>query len=240
LWETDFAFRKPRCDVILNGCAHAPGGRPVERVPVGIKVGGWSKLFEVVGNREWRAIGPVFSSTAPEPFVKMPITYDRAWGGIDRLNPEDKLRGAFLANPVGAGWAQTKNQRFIPGLRLPNTQAIGEDIRSPFGDYRPMSFGPMGRGWPSSRRPGTPRPSGLGPTTAPSSSISTWTPAPPGRNWRRPRRRSSRWAPGHWTWTTRTGSGTSGCTPIRRGIRSASAGSSTPEPPGTLRTPLAP
>jgi hypothetical protein len=31
LWETDFAFRKPRCDVILNGCAYAPGGRPAER-----------------------------------------------------------------------------------------------------------------------------------------------------------------------------------------------------------------
>jgi hypothetical protein len=148
LWETDFAFRKPRCDVVLNGCAHAPGGRPAERVPVGIKIGNWSKLFEVVGNREWRAVGPVFTSTAPEPFVKMPITYDRAWGGVDRLNPEDALPGAYLRNPVGTGWAQTKNQRLIPGLRLPNTQKAGEDIRSPFGDYTPMSFGPVGRGWP--------------------------------------------------------------------------------------------
>lgn len=148
LWETDFAFRKPKCDVILNGCAYAPGGRPAERVTVGVKVGGWSKVFEVVGNREWRAIGPMFTSTAPEPFLKMPISYDRAWGGVDRLNPEDPLRGAYPLNPTGAGWAQTKNQRLIPGLRLPNTQKIGEEIRSPFGDYTPMSFGPMGRGWP--------------------------------------------------------------------------------------------
>lgn len=148
LWETDFAFRKPRCDVVANGYAYAPGGRPVERVPVGIKVGNWSKLFEVVGHREWRAIGPVFTSTAPQPFIKMPITYDNAWGGIDKLNPEDKLPGAYLRNPVGTGWAQTKNQRFIPGLRLPNTQAVGEEVRSPFGDHKSMSFGPMGRGWP--------------------------------------------------------------------------------------------
>ena len=78
----------------------------------------------------------------------MPISYDNAWGGTDRLDPEDKLPGAYLRNPVGTGWAQIKNQRLIPGLRLPNTQAVGEEIRSPFGDYRPMSFGPMGRGWP--------------------------------------------------------------------------------------------
>jgi len=148
LWESDFAFRKPRCDVILNGCAHAPGGRPAERVPVGIKVGNWSKLVEVVGHREWRSIGPAFTSTAPQPFLKMPITYDNAWGGVDRLNPQDKLPGAYLRNPVGTGWAQTKNQSLIPGLRLPNTQAVDDEVNSPFGDYKPMSFGPMGRGWP--------------------------------------------------------------------------------------------
>lgn len=148
LWETDFAFRKPRCDVIANGCAHTPAGHPVERVLVGIKLGDWSKRFEVVGHREWRAVGPVFAATPPQPFLRMPISYDNAWGGTDRLNPEDRLPGTYRDNPVGTGWAQTRNQRFIPGLRLPNTQAVGEDIRSPFGDYRPMSFGPMGRGWP--------------------------------------------------------------------------------------------
>ncbi|RWX65506.1 DUF2169 domain-containing protein, partial [Mesorhizobium sp. M4B.F.Ca.ET.089.01.1.1] len=143
-----FAFRKPRCDIIANGCAYAPGGRPAERVPVGIKVGNWSKLFEVVGHREWRAIGPLFTATSPQPFLKLPISYDVAWGGVDRLDPEDKLPASYKYNPVGTGWSRTKNQRLIPGLRLPNTQAVGEDIRSPFGDYRPMSFGPMGRGWP--------------------------------------------------------------------------------------------
>ncbi|CAN7384137.1 DUF2169 family type VI secretion system accessory protein [Aminobacter sp. LjRoot7] len=148
LWETDFAFRKPRCDVIANGCAYAPGGRPAERVPAGIKIGSWSKLFEVVGHREWRAIGPVFTATAPQPFLKLPISYDVAWGGVDRLDPEDKMPGVYAANPVGTGWSRTRNQHLIPGLRLPNTQKVGEEVRSPFGDYTPMSFGPMGRGWP--------------------------------------------------------------------------------------------
>lgn len=148
LWETDFAFRKPRCDVVANGYAYAPNGKPAERVPVGLKVGNWSKLFEVVGHREWRSIGPVFTATAPQPFLKMPISYEVAWGGVDRLDPEDKLPGSYKHNPVGTGWSRARNQRRIPGLRLPNTQAIGEDVRSPFGEYKPMSFGPMGRGWP--------------------------------------------------------------------------------------------
>ncbi|MBX4956788.1 DUF2169 family type VI secretion system accessory protein [Rhizobium lentis] len=148
LWETDFAFRKPRCDVVANGCAYAPGGRPAERVTVGIKLGNWSKVFEVLGHREWRALGPVFSASAPQPFLRQPFSYDSAWGGTDRLDPDDDLPASYRQNPFGTGWARTRNQRLIPGLRLPNTQATGEEIRSPFGDYRPMSFGPYGRAWP--------------------------------------------------------------------------------------------
>ncbi|MFW8609579.1 DUF2169 family type VI secretion system accessory protein [Rhizobium beringeri] len=148
LWETDFAFRKPRCDVIANGCAYAPGGRPADRVTVGIKLGQWSKVFDVLGHREWRALGPIFAGSAPQPFLRQPFSYDTAWGGTDRLDSDDKQPASYRQNPVGTGWARTGNQRLIPGLRLPNTQATGEEVRSPFGDYRPMSFGPYGRAWP--------------------------------------------------------------------------------------------
>jgi hypothetical protein len=148
LWESDFAHRKPRCDVIANGAAYAPDRRPAERVRVGIKVGAWSKVFEVLGHREWRARGPFFAATTPLPFLRQPFSYDTAWGGTDRLDPDEKLPASYPANPVGTGWARTRNQRLIPGLALPNTQATGENVASPFGDYTPMSFGPKGRGWP--------------------------------------------------------------------------------------------
>ena len=49
--EADFPLRKPRCDVLLNATAHAPEGRPAERVRVGVKLGGWSKVIDVVGDR---------------------------------------------------------------------------------------------------------------------------------------------------------------------------------------------
>src|SRR5262249_44221866 len=37
--ESDFAPVKPRCDVLVLGSAHSPGGRPADRVPVGVRVG---------------------------------------------------------------------------------------------------------------------------------------------------------------------------------------------------------
>ena len=33
LAESDFAPKKPKCDVLLNGTAYAPGGKPAESVP---------------------------------------------------------------------------------------------------------------------------------------------------------------------------------------------------------------
>jgi len=148
LWETDFAFRKKACDVILNGCAYAADGKPSKVVRVGLKVGKWSKLFDVFGHREWRTMGPATMATDPVPFYKQRFSYDNAFGGVDRLDPDDKLPGAYLPNPVGIGWATGRNHARLPGLALPNTQAIGEDITTPYGDYTPMSFGPVSRAAP--------------------------------------------------------------------------------------------
>ncbi len=146
-WETDFAFRKPKCDVILNGAAYAPGGRPAGQVRVGLKVDGWSKMFDVFGHREWRSAGRFFA-TDPVPFQRMPFSYNTAFGGLDRLDPQDPQPAAYVPNPFGRGFADPKNAARVPGLPLPNTQAVDEPVTSPYGTYRPMGFGVWGRAWP--------------------------------------------------------------------------------------------
>ena len=148
LWESDFAFRKPACDVVLQGCAYNPNSRPAERVRVGLRIGGWSKALDVVGDRTWQVAGPAIASTKPRPFVRQPFGYDTAFGGVDRLDPKVEHPPAYRPNPVGTGWAQLRNQSRLSGLALPNTQAVGEAVTSPYGRYRPMALGPYGRGWP--------------------------------------------------------------------------------------------
>jgi hypothetical protein len=147
-WETDFAHRKRRCDVILNGAAHAPGGVPAPRVRVGLRVGTWTKSFDVVGHREWRSVGVAWAATEPVPFRRLDFGYDTAFGGTDRLDPDDRAPPAYRLNPVGRGWADPRNAARVPGLPLPNTEAADEPVTSPHGRYRPMAFGPWGRGWP--------------------------------------------------------------------------------------------
>lgn len=145
-YEIDFALRKARCDVLLNGSAYAPGGRPTERVTVGVRLGGWSKQFSVVGNRSWFwAAGP--RATSPEPFTTMPLTYDRAFGGADLRHEDPAKHAAFMANPSGRGFHAHAVPEWLQDSPLPNTEELGETVTDPFGSYRPMAFGPIGRHW---------------------------------------------------------------------------------------------
>src|SRR5688500_18117567 len=103
-YESDFPPIKPRCDVVLNGSAYAPGGRPARRVEVGLRVSSMIKSFAVVGNRRWEKGFFGVTATRAEPFVKMPISYDVAFGGVDKSEANEKKHKAFLPNPVGRGF----------------------------------------------------------------------------------------------------------------------------------------
>jgi hypothetical protein len=146
-YEVDFAPRKQRCDVLLNGSAYAPGGKPARRVEVAIQIGSWSKSFAVVGDRVWEAAGAGIGASAPIPFTVMPITYDRAFGGTDTAHEDPAKHAAFMANPSGRGFHSQIVNEWIHGTPLPNTEELGNPVKWVNGNYRPMSFGAIGRHW---------------------------------------------------------------------------------------------
>lgn len=156
MYEVDFAPRKHRCDILLNGSAYAPGGRPTTRTTVGMRVGQWSKHFDVVGDRVWEAGLSGIGATPPAAFVQMPITYDRAFGGTDNYSQDPADHVAFMPNPSGRGFHRHLKNEWIDGKPLPNTEESDNPVRWVNGSYRPMAFGPIGRHWePRYRYAGT-------------------------------------------------------------------------------------
>ena len=144
--ETDYAHRKPGCDVLLLGAAHAPAGSAVRRLEVALRVGTMTKRFTVVGDRYWsKGLGGT-SASDPEPFTVMPVGYERAFGGTDRtLEASQGKVDTFVANPAGRGyWRHTDD---IDGKPLPNTEEVGCPISRAGGNYRPMALSPIGRAW---------------------------------------------------------------------------------------------
>lgn len=147
--EVDFAPRKKRCDVLLTGSAWSPEGQPADRVTVGVRIGEWKKVFSVVGDRRWISGITGIRASSPAPFVRKPISYDVAFGGLDAFHENPAEHRAFMRNPVGRGWHHHLNGKYVEGTPLPNTEQLDHPVAAPNGEYEPMSFGPVGRGWAS-------------------------------------------------------------------------------------------
>jgi hypothetical protein len=150
VYECDYAHHRPKCDVLLNGSAYAPPGRMVQRLDVGLRVGAMTKVFAVVGHRVWRSglRGPRPSEA--DHFTAMPISYDNAFGGIDRHPRDSSKVMTFVDNPVGRGYCH-----YFDGLdnrSLPNTEEVDRPVVDPRAAYRPMAFGAIGRSWPARAR----------------------------------------------------------------------------------------
>jgi hypothetical protein len=152
LQEADYAPRKSACEVLLTGTVRAPAGRQVTRMRAGVRVGTMEKAFDVVGHRVWQAGLTGIAASSPQPFTEMPVSYDNAFGGADRCSENEAEHDAYLFNPVGCGWHKHLKNAWVDGTPLPNTEEIGKVVSHPSNKYRPMSLGPLGRGWPQRAR----------------------------------------------------------------------------------------
>lgn len=152
VYEVDFAPRKPACDVLLVGHARAPEGRQVMRLRVGLRVGPMEKVFDLVGDRVWRAGLTGITASAPLPFSEKLVSYDTAFGGTDRNGDDESKHDAYLPNPVGRGWHKHLKNAWVDGKPLPNTEELGKAVGFPSDKYKPMALGPLGRGWPQRAR----------------------------------------------------------------------------------------
>ncbi len=142
-YPSDLVLFKPRADILLRGHAHPPGGRaPSSEVvfkfghPAGPDASPprFERRVLVFGDRVWERgkAGPVPSR--PEPFSRMPLTWDRAFGGP-----------AFDLNPAGKGFREPL--RVPRDLSLPNLEDPDRRLRLPTQRPAPASPGPIPEAW---------------------------------------------------------------------------------------------
>jgi hypothetical protein len=141
---SDVSLMKPGTDVLLLGSAYAPGGRPTTQMDVALVVGPLRKRVRVFGDREWRSGGAGYSMTTPEPFQRMPLVWERAYGGTDRSETEVREE---LRNPVGAGFRAPDGEKPLEKLRLPNLEDPAELISSWKQAPPPACFAPIAAHW---------------------------------------------------------------------------------------------
>ena len=143
-YEPEVAFTKPTTDVVLVGHAYAER-RDTKEMQVGLRVGPVSKAVLVLGDRVWFKTLGLISMTKAVPFERIPLVYERAFGGWDRDHADPGKHACEPRNPVGRGFRGAGG--FVEGILLPNL----EDPRARITGFRdrppPAGFGFVSPHW---------------------------------------------------------------------------------------------
>jgi hypothetical protein len=149
-YEGELLFTKAGTDVVINGTAHAPGGRSVSKLDVTISIAGRRKVIRVYGDREWRGAFAGLTMSSPQPFEMMPLVYERAFGGTDASADDPARHAAEPRNPIGAGFAASRSN--AKGRPLPNLEDPSDEISGWNSRPAPVGVGFVGRHWEPRRR----------------------------------------------------------------------------------------
>ena len=143
LYDSDLILNKPTTDVILQGHAHSEDW--VTQIDVTMRIANFSKTLRIFGNRYWDKGVFGLKVSEIEPFKKMPLVYEKAFGGIDQLSDNPKKHDWEPRNPVGTGFAVEAEHLIYQ--QLPNIEDPKKLISSWKHRPQPKGFGPVRSDW---------------------------------------------------------------------------------------------
>lgn len=153
-YASDLHMGKVATDIALIGSAWAPEGKPVSELMVGLAVGDCRKRLSIFGDRCWDKGGV----SAPQTFTKLPLTYERSWGGstVKIDGDGNEALSTDERNPVGIGYSivnadadiNSKPVEPIDGEPLPNIEIPADLLPDePLAHQTPTGLGFIAGHW---------------------------------------------------------------------------------------------
>ncbi|WP_269632149.1 DUF2169 family type VI secretion system accessory protein [Pelomonas sp. BJYL3] len=144
----DLARFKPRCDILFDGMAHSPSGRPERSWVCRFQVGELRKSARLHGPRNWQRLLGVVSLGDAEPTLTVPLHYGAALGGTRSqvrrgLGGERQIIEAHADNPDGRGWFGPQTLSLCDGEPAPQIEAEKPRIKAPDSKAAPHALGAL-------------------------------------------------------------------------------------------------
>lgn len=128
----DHVLPKAHAEVMLCGAAHA--SKPVESMHVRLQCGQVDKRLRVIGDRRWdRTWSRTVCVHAPKPFITMPLTLERAYGGTEHDNP----LGCGYLPPLS--WLQVQAGK-MPNIEYPDRPVVPGRSVQPYAAFAPQQL----------------------------------------------------------------------------------------------------
>lgn len=141
---SEFGLLKPATDVLLTGRAVAP--TPDTRVAdVSLRVGPVQRRLRIFGNRHWERTLGGWRPSVPEPWQRMPLRWELAYGGVAPAAAAD-VPEFEPRNPVGRGFVAHGAQP-QEGQALPNLEDPQHLLQQPQDRPAPACLAPVAPTW---------------------------------------------------------------------------------------------
>ncbi len=136
-YPNDIYLPKVATDVFFIGQAWAEEGKLTSALDVRLQVADINQKIRVTGKRNWEKIGKSYQQSQAEPFQRMPLVYEYAYGGTD----DDE---GIAENPVGIGFKKSSvvEDHPMPLLEDPEHLLDHPDTRVP-----PAAFAAVAPQW---------------------------------------------------------------------------------------------
>ena len=159
-YDADLIPLKPTTDIIVNGTAWAPNGKPSTEFAVALRVNGRQKTLRVLGERHWEKSMMGLKPSPPQPVTHVPVRYEKAFGGWDRSHPNPARHKWDPRNPVGCGLIQNESQlgqpvhqfEYLEGS-VTGTGPAGFGAIDSFWHPRSQFVGTYDKAWQEKRHP---------------------------------------------------------------------------------------
>jgi hypothetical protein len=143
--EGQSAYTKPATDICVWGDACAPQGRPVTAMTVSVRVGPCAVDMRVYGDREWLSAVTIGARPSdPAPFVRVPLVWERAYGGVASASTEH-APVYEPRNPIGCG-LETDADAAV-GKPVPNIEHPRQILQKLSDRPQPVGVTPVARHW---------------------------------------------------------------------------------------------
>jgi hypothetical protein len=137
----ELTLPKPRVDVLVQG--EIVPATPVDQIDCMLEIGNrFAKTVRVFGDRHWRqGAGSTMVPSGARPFARMPIDWERSFGGADPGDPSCVDR----RNPIGRGVRRRPGT--LQGHPVPNFEDPRQPISDPQKSPAPVGWGPIAPHW---------------------------------------------------------------------------------------------
>ncbi len=139
---SEYHLGKIATDIIVIGDACALHGQQVRTLDVSIQVGLVNHQLKVFGDRVWQS----GSISQAQIFERMPITYERAYGGVC-IADDGQTVSAEERNPVGVGHLGQYHKSQFDNTFLPNIEDPNNLIQDLKDTPQPAGFGAIAPNW---------------------------------------------------------------------------------------------